>query len=54
MFQLGSKKGAFRPSDSVAAFYRKYGFIEFPKIPTRLFLPMATIEKMFFQGLHRS
>ena len=30
-----------------AAFYKKYGFIELPKTPKRLFLPMATIEKLF-------
>ncbi len=29
------------------AFYKKYGFIELPKIPKRLFLPMATNEKLF-------
>ena len=34
--------------DSAAAFYKKYGFIELPKTPKRLFLPMATIEKLFF------
>ena len=33
--------------DTSAAFYKKYGFIELPKIPKRLFLPMATIEKLF-------
>jgi predicted GNAT family N-acyltransferase len=33
--------------DRTAAFYKKYGFIELPKIPNRLFLPMATIEKLF-------
>ena len=33
--------------DSAAAFYKKYGFIELPKIPKRLFLPMATVEKLF-------
>ncbi|MGA9057027.1 MAG: GNAT family N-acetyltransferase [Terriglobia bacterium] len=34
--------------DSAAAFYKKYGFIELPKTPKRLFLPMASIEKLFF------
>ena len=29
------------------AFYRQYGFIEVPKMPNRLFLPMATVSKMF-------
>jgi ribosomal protein S18 acetylase RimI-like enzyme len=33
--------------DRAAAFYKKYGFIELPKMPRRLFLPMATIEKLF-------
>ncbi len=33
--------------DSARAFYEKYGFIELPKTPRRLFLPMATIEKLF-------
>jgi predicted GNAT family N-acyltransferase len=33
--------------DGAAAFYKKYGFIELPKTPKRLFLPMATIEKLF-------
>ena len=28
-------------------FYRKYGFIELPKISQRLFLPMGTIKKLF-------
>lgn len=30
-----------------AAFYRKYGFIELPEDPHRLFLPMKTIVKLF-------
>lgn len=34
-------------SDAAAAFYRKYGFIDLPGIARRLFLPMATIAKMF-------
>jgi predicted GNAT family N-acyltransferase len=29
-----------------AAFYRKYGFLDLPKIPGRLFLPMKTIETL--------
>jgi ribosomal protein S18 acetylase RimI-like enzyme len=33
--------------DAAIAFYRKYGFIEVPKMPNRLFLPMATVAKMF-------
>lgn len=28
-------------------FYRKYGFIELPKVERRLFLPMGTIEQLF-------
>jgi ribosomal protein S18 acetylase RimI-like enzyme len=32
---------------AVVAFYKRYGFRELPKIANRLFLPMATIEKMF-------
>jgi ribosomal protein S18 acetylase RimI-like enzyme len=33
--------------DRAASFYKKYGFIDLPKIPKRLFLPMATVEKLF-------
>jgi ribosomal protein S18 acetylase RimI-like enzyme len=33
--------------DKAVAFYRKYGFLELPKVPGRLFVPMATVEKMF-------
>jgi len=33
--------------DQAVAFYKKYRFMELPKIPKRLFLPMATIEKLF-------
>jgi predicted GNAT family N-acyltransferase len=33
--------------DRAAAFYKKYGFIELPKMHKRLFLPMATVEKLF-------
>jgi hypothetical protein len=29
-----------------AGFYRKYGFIELPEDPLKLFLPMRTIEKL--------
>jgi predicted GNAT family N-acyltransferase len=28
-------------------FYKKYGFIEFPSVSHRLFLPMGTIEQLF-------
>jgi ribosomal protein S18 acetylase RimI-like enzyme len=33
--------------DSATSFYRKYGFLELPKIEKRLFLPMGTIEQLF-------
>jgi ribosomal protein S18 acetylase RimI-like enzyme len=33
--------------EAASAFYRKYGFIDLPKIDKRLFLPMATVEKLF-------
>ena len=33
--------------DQAMRFYRKYGFLELPNIPRRLFLPMATIEQLF-------
>ena len=33
--------------EATLAFYRKYGFIELPKVNGRLFLPMGTIEKLF-------
>ena len=29
-----------------SAFYRKYGFLDLPAIPNRLFLPMKTIEQL--------
>lgn len=29
------------------AFYRKYGFLELPKVERRLFLPMGTVEQLF-------
>ncbi len=29
------------------AFYKKYGFLELPKVARRLFLPMATVEQLF-------
>lgn len=31
-------------------FYKKYGFVELPDHPNRLFLPMKTIEQMFAVG----
>lgn len=33
--------------DRAISFYRKYGFLELPNIPGRLFLPMATAEQLF-------
>jgi predicted GNAT family N-acyltransferase len=33
--------------NKIAGFYKKYGFIELPGIPNRLFLPMATVAKLF-------
>jgi ribosomal protein S18 acetylase RimI-like enzyme len=33
--------------DQAVAFYRKYGFIDLPKIEKRLFLPMGTIALLF-------
>jgi len=33
--------------DQAAAFYRKYGFMDLPKIERRLFLPMGTIAQLF-------
>ena len=36
--------------DSAVAFYKKYGFLELPKVANRLFLPMATIEKTINLG----
>lgn len=34
--------------DSAIAFYKKYGFMELPKIERRLFLPMGTIANLFW------
>ena len=33
--------------DQAVAFYRKYGFIDLPKVERRLFLPMETIAQLF-------
>ena len=33
--------------DSAVSFYRKYGFLDLPKLERRLFLPMGTIEQLF-------
>jgi predicted GNAT family N-acyltransferase len=32
-------------------FYKKYGFVELPDHPNRLFLPMKTIEQIFAAGI---
>jgi ribosomal protein S18 acetylase RimI-like enzyme len=32
--------------DAAVAFYKKYGFLELPKVEKRLFLPMDTIEDL--------
>jgi predicted N-acetyltransferase YhbS len=34
----------------LAGFYRRYGFVEVPKIEERLFLPMGTVEQLFRKG----
>ena len=33
--------------DRAVSFYGKYGFLELPNMPGRLFLPMATVEQLF-------
>lgn len=33
--------------EKAANFYRKYGFIDFPDHPNRLFIPMKTVEQSF-------
>jgi len=40
--------------DSAVSFYKKYGFLELPRIDRRLFLPMGTIEQMFANVLSKS
>jgi ribosomal protein S18 acetylase RimI-like enzyme len=32
---------------AAVAFYKKYGFLELPRIERRLFLPMGTVEQLF-------
>jgi ribosomal protein S18 acetylase RimI-like enzyme len=32
--------------DMAVAFYKKYGFLELPKVANRLFLPMGTIAEL--------
>lgn len=46
--QIGSSGVIVDAKDeSAARFYKKYGFIELPKVERRLFLPMGTVEQMF-------
>ena len=33
--------------EMTTAFYKKYGFLELPKVAKRLFLPMGTIHELF-------
>lgn len=33
--------------NAAVSFYKKYGFLELPKVERRLFLPMGTIEQLF-------
>jgi predicted N-acetyltransferase YhbS len=33
--------------DNASAFYKRFGFLEFPSTPKRLFLPMKSIEQLF-------
>jgi len=33
--------------DAAVAFYKKYGFLEIPNVPRRLFLPIGTIDTLF-------
>jgi len=35
--------------ESAARFYKKYGFVELPKIENRLFLGMGTVQKLFLK-----
>jgi hypothetical protein len=36
--------------ESAAGFYRRYGFVELPKIENRLFLPLGTVEQLLRKG----
>jgi hypothetical protein len=35
---------------SAEEFYKKYGFIELPRVTRRRFLPMDTVEALFGEG----
>lgn len=41
-------------NENAAAWYRRYGFLQFPDHSDRLFLPMKTIRKLFGGGTHGS
>ena len=46
--EIGSFAVLVDPKDNDAkGFYQKYGFMELPGVPNRLFLPMKTIEQLF-------
>ena len=46
--ELASSGVVVDAKDAVAlAFYKKYGFLELPRIERRLFLPMGTVERLF-------
>lgn len=46
--ELASAGAIVDALDSAAAsFYKKYGFLELPNVPRRLFLPLGTIEALF-------
>lgn len=46
--QLASAAVIVDAKDELAVtFYKKYGFIELPRVSQRLFLPMGTIEQLF-------
>ena len=36
--------------DAALSFYKKYGFLEFPNIQMRMFLPMGTIQQLFAEN----
>jgi len=46
--ELASAGVVLDAKDTAAlAFYRKYGFLDFPKVERRLFLPMGTLGELF-------
>jgi ribosomal protein S18 acetylase RimI-like enzyme len=46
--ELASTGAVVDAIDAAAvAFYQRYGFLELPKVPRRLFLPMGTINQLF-------